>query len=104
MIVASFLAMTPMGYPKDRNRLSGADFAARQNPLRSDAFVLYNVSIDNCYTRERLKIPTAFAVGQRKRVLPARVYGKFKCSPVYAEGAEHEIFQAEQDFGTDQRS
>jgi hypothetical protein len=28
------------------------------------------------YTCERLKIPTAFAVGQRKQVLPARVYVK----------------------------
>jgi hypothetical protein len=29
-----------------------------------------------CYTCERLKIPTASAVGQRKQVLPARVYVK----------------------------
>jgi uncharacterized protein len=35
------------------------------------------------YTRERLEIPTAFAVGQRKRVLLTRVYGKFKCSSIY---------------------
>jgi hypothetical protein len=34
------------------------------------------------YIRGRLKIPTAFAVGQRKRVLLTRVYGKFKCSSV----------------------
>jgi hypothetical protein len=33
-----------------------------------------------------LEIPTASAVGQRERVLPARVYGKFKCSPVYEKG------------------
>jgi mRNA interferase YafQ len=43
------------------------------------------------YTCERLKIPTAFAVGQRKQVLPARVYGKFKCSPVYKIEADEPL-------------
>jgi hypothetical protein len=34
------------------------------------------------YTRVRLGFRPQFAVGQRKRVLLTRVYGKFKCSSV----------------------
>jgi hypothetical protein len=35
------------------------------------------------YTRERLEIPIAFAVGWKKRALLTRIYEKFKCSSVY---------------------
>jgi STE24 endopeptidase len=59
----------------------------RMNPTMPEALIGIYEEADyarqQSYTCERLKIPTAFAVGQRKQVLPARVYGKFKCSPVY---------------------
>jgi hypothetical protein len=64
-----------------RTQKFGGDWTVEKLNILSDYLDFYLSALKNqkfgkIYTCERLKIPTAFAVGQRKQVLPARVYVK----------------------------